>query len=149
MMEGVSNHYIESILQPVCKKFCGVFSSNTIPMQLLDQDTFSIVCNFSKVQEPGSHFVSIISLSDRILYIDSLGLICVVPEIRAFLTKLKKPLFFNTKPIQAANSKFCGFYCILFVLFFEESVPLKLKFRKDNLLANDALCIKYIKQWLK
>jgi hypothetical protein len=149
-MEGVSNHYIESILHPICKKFLGVFSADTIPEKLLEQDTFSIVCNLSKAGETGSHFVSIIALRNRVLYIDSLGLPCIVPEICVFLAKLRKPLYINSKQVQATDSKYCGFYCILFVLYFDKDVPMiKLQFDDANLLTNDNLCIEYIKQLLK
>jgi hypothetical protein len=148
-MEGISNHYIESILHPTCTKFIGVFSANTLPTKLLEQNTFSIVCNFSKAGETGSHFVSIISLPDRVLYIDSLGLPCPVQEICSFLMQLKKPLFTNSKQVQASASKFCGFYCILFVLFFDKPTSLHLQFDDVNLLNNDNLCIKYIQELLK
>ena len=148
-MEGISNQYIESILRPTCKHFQGVFSANNLPKNLKKVDTFFLVCNFSKVGEKGSHFITIISLPDAALYIDSLGLPCIVPDICSFLKQLKKPIFYNDKQIQASESKFCGFYCILFVLFFQQNSELCLKFDDKHFLSNDAACLKYIQQLLK
>jgi hypothetical protein len=101
MTEGVSNHFITSILEPTCEDFRGVFSADTIPvLQLLQYDTSSIVCNLSKVGERGSHFVTIICQPNRVLYIDSLGLPSLVPAINSFLLKFKKPIFCNSRQIQ-------------------------------------------------
>ena len=144
MTEGVSNHFITSILEPTCEDFRGVFSADTIPvLQLLQYDTSSIVCNLSKVGERGSHFVTIICQPNRVLYIDSLGLPSLVPAINSFLLKFKKPIFCNSRQIQDAASKFCGFYCILFVLYFNRPAT-PLRFESANLLLNDQLCVKKI-----
>ena len=145
--DGISNHYIESILKPLCADFRGVFSADTIPTQLLQCKTFSIICNLSNVRQLGSHFITIIVQSKRVLYLDSLGLPCVVGEISTFLEKLRKPVFYNSQQIQDYKSKFCGFYCILFVLHFgNPSVPLV--FEKEELLVNDLSCIRKIRELL-
>lgn len=149
-MGGISNHYIESILKPVCDNFRGVYSANTIPVRLLRCQSFSIVCNFSKVGERGTHFVTIIAARDRVLYIDSLGLPCVAQEINTFLRRLKKPVFLNSQQVQDFSSSFCGFYCILFVLYYDKKTPtFSLMFDTQNLLQNDSTCVKYIQQLLK
>ena len=149
-MEGISNNYIESILKPTCVDFHGVFSANTIPIQLLQCQTFSFVCNFSRAAEPGSHFVTIISLHDRVLYLDSLALPCLVREITTFLRRLGKPVFSNSQRVQDLTSKFCGFYCILFVLYFNSKEPrFQLLFETRALLVNDSTCIEYIQRLLK
>jgi hypothetical protein len=149
-MGGISNHFIEHVLKTYCIDFYGVFSANTIPVKLLKREKFSIVCNFSKATEPGSHFVTIIALPNRVLYLDSLGLPCAVSEISTFLLRLKKPVFHNRQQIQDGASKFCGFYCILFVLYFDGKKPsFNLSFVTGKLLANDNLCITYIKRLLK
>ena len=147
-MSGISNRYIESILFPSCKYFRGVFSANTIPLVLTNCETFSLVCNLSKVEEEGSHFVSILASRSHVLYIDSLGLPCIVKEISSFLQKLDRPVFYNVTPIQAVTSKFCGFYCILFILHHGRQ-NVQLKFGSKNLEENDNLCINYIHQLLK
>lgn len=147
MTEGVTNHYIESILKPVCKNFLGVFSANTIPKKLTLLKEFSIVCNLSKVGEKGSHFVTIVVQPNVTLYIDSLGLPPFVPEICSFLQQLRRQLFYNPHQIQDSSSKFCGFFCILFVLYFS-STATPLIFEEKDLLSNDTLCVKKIKEML-
>jgi hypothetical protein len=148
-MTGISNRYIESILFPSCKYFKGVFSANSIPGFLTNCETFSIVCNLSRIEEEGSHFISIIASSSHVLYIDSLGLPCIIPEISSFLQKLSRPVFYNVTRVQDLSSKFCGFFCILFVLHSERKCKFSLKFEETNLLKNDHICIDYIQQLLK
>ena len=148
---GISNHYINSILKPTCPNFLGVYSSDNIPLQLLQlqhDDTFFIVCNLSRVRESGSHFITIMCFPQYVLYIDSFGLPCTVKEIQSFLSKLKKQIFYNVQRVQAASSSFCGFFCILFVLHFNSllfaTTPAPIMFDKENLSANDAICIQKI-----
>lgn len=143
-MEGLSNHYITSILEPACIDFRGVFSANTIPVQLLKCETYALVCNLSNAGERGTHFVAIIVKRNRVLYLDSLGLPCVVPQISGFLKRLNKPVFYNSQQIQHSSSKFCGFYCILFVLYFCKPTTTPLLFETEELLLNDATCVEKI-----
>jgi hypothetical protein len=146
-MQGVSNHFIDSILTPTCAEYKGTFSSNTIPTQLLQCETFSIVCNLSPAGETGSHFVTIIAQRERVLYLDSLALPCLVSEINNFLQRLKKPVYSNSQQVQHVKSQFCGFYCILFVLYFNNPVT-KLLFETRDLHVNDATCVKKIRELL-
>ena len=147
MSEGITNHYIESILKPVCKNYFGVFSANSIPRELLKLKEFSIVCNLSKVGEKGSHFVTIVVKPNFTLYIDSLGLPPFIPEICNFLKQLSHQFFYNPHQIQHSSSKFCGFFCILFVLYFS-SPPTTLVFEEKDLFLNDVLCVNKIKEIL-
>jgi hypothetical protein len=149
MDNGVTNKYIDSILFKHCKHFCGTFSSDNIPNNLKNVDNFSIVCNLANEREAGTHFVCIISKSDYVLYIDTFGLPCYVNSIREFLHALGKPIFFNDKAVQAVYSNFCGFFCILFVLHFDESKHGRRKIIfSQNLFENDAVCIREIKNIL-
>lgn len=148
-MEGVSNHYIDSVLKPICANYCGVFSANNIPISLRKKKVFSIVCNLSNEGQAGSHFVTILSFPNYVIYIDSLGLPCIIEPISNFLSRLNKPVFYNTTQIQSAKSKFCGFYCILFVLLYDRKPNIKLSFTRKNLMLNDERCVEYITQILK
>lgn len=144
-MVGITNLYIESILKPTCADFLGVFSANTIPAALLQHSNFSIVCNLSGVEETGSHFISIINLDDCVLYLDSLGLACTVFEIGNFLRKLKKPVFYNSQQVQDVSSNFCGFYCMLFILYVNHPcTPVSFYDNQNKLLLNDVICVKKI-----
>lgn len=144
MSVGISNHYITSVLNPSCVNFRGVYSANTIPLRLLKVDVFSIVCNLSKVDEPGSHFVAVIVQPQEIFYMDSFGSPCITPEIVGFLKKINKPVVYNTRQIQDFSSKLCGFYSILFVLYFDADNGVPLVFDYKNLLQNDVTCVKKI-----
>ena len=147
-MNGLSNIQISNFLRTHTKFFHGVFSSDNIDVKLRDLDKFSIICNFSKQDQQGSHFISIISFSNYVLYIDSLGLPCVMTHICNFLKSLKKPIYSNTKQIQGDYSKFCGFYCILYVFYFDEARNFRITF-SNNLENNDKICVKYISDLLK
>ena len=58
--KGLTNVYIETFLHKYCKKFFGCFSSNNLPTNMTDIDSFSIICNLSKRNEEGTHFITII-----------------------------------------------------------------------------------------
>ena len=147
MVEGISNRFIESVLKPTCENFRGVFSADTIPTELLNSNNFSIVCNMSGVNERGSHFVTILVKPDQVFYIDSLGLPPIIPEMYNFLQRLRKPMVFNSKQVQDFSSKFCGFFCILFVLNFNfPSTPLS--FQSNDLMLNDVVCVEKIQEIL-
>ncbi len=147
-MSSVSNHYIDSILRPTCPNFHGVFSSDNIPKKLVNCKQFSIICNLSVVGEKGSHFVTIISLPQHVLYIDSLGQPCTVLPLKNFLRRLDKPTYYNAQQIQDALSSYCGFFCILFVLKFNHFSSPTICFEKKNLPLNDDICIMEIKKIL-
>lgn len=146
-MGGISNLFITSILNPTCPNFQGVYSADTVPKTLTRHDTFSIVCNLSKVEETGSHFITIISVPSYVLYIDSFGVSCSVVELQNFLVSLRKPIFFNSTKIQHASSSFCGFFCILFVLKFNHPSTI-IRFENVNLRKNDNICVKKIQDIL-
>lgn len=144
-MTGLTNIFIESFLSPIIPLFKGVFSADSINQNLINLSQFSIVCNLSRRGEIGSHFVTIIVFPSHILYLDSLSAPCIIPSIASFLNRLRKPVFFNTRQIQHSNSIYCGFYCIMFVMFFSTQSNFKLMFSK-TLELNDDKCISYIKR---
>ena len=148
-MDGVTNNYIEGFLRPLTNHFIGVFSADNLPTNLSKTKTFSLICNHDKVGEPGSHFITVVHLGFCIFYIDSLGLPCRIDDITNFLGSFQLPVFYNSRQLQAIDSSFCGFYCILYVLYFDkmfESIGFnsKLVFNLDNLALNDKLCIQQI-----
>lgn len=150
---GISNHSIEAVLRRTCSDFQGVFSSDTLPSPQRSQ--FSLVCNLSKVDEPGSHFISIISFPNFVLYLDSLGLPCTVSSIKEFLRQLGKPTFHNSLQVQDVSSDFCGLYCILFILHFSHRDaydtrlrPPRFRWEKRLLLLNDLICVNHIHEIL-
>ena len=171
---GISNLYIEEILKSkkasnlMCveenKKnkvtgFCGVYSSNTLPLQLIKEDQFSFICNLSRLDQKGTHFVSVIVFADFYIYIDSLGLPCMNTDVRQYLSLLNRPNFTNLNQLQDFKSSFCGFFCILFILYFEgirlngkkmtERIRFVWETNHDKLFLNDEKSIEYICKLLR
>lgn len=96
------------------KGFKGVFSSDNAP--ILKQAKSSLIINFDKENEPGSHFIAVfLSNKNKLLYFDPLNLGFTPANIAIFLSGYKK-CFNMSQNIQNFESNFCGFYCILFIL---------------------------------
>lgn len=57
---GVSNNFLQGVLQKYCSDFRGVYSCDQIPVRrLVKLKRYSIVCNLSPANHPGSHFVTV------------------------------------------------------------------------------------------
>jgi hypothetical protein len=149
-MNFISNNYIESILQRRTKYFIGVYSADNLPQNLNTSEKFTLICNHDNVGEAGSHFISIICFPDYVFYLDSFGYPCNIDTIKYFLQSLKRKIFYNSLQLQDFTSSYCGFYCILYSLYFDKifdsMAPLKIKFNMNNLLENDMLCVEQIKR---
>jgi hypothetical protein len=61
----VSNIYIDSVMDYI-KGFRGTYSSNNIPFL---KDRQSAIINFSKYGEEGSHFIAMIGMKKKNVYI--------------------------------------------------------------------------------
>ena len=83
MASGITNIAIDQILSS-CGTFYGTFSADSIPRELATRTRFSIICNLSKINEVGTHFVTIIVYEKCVLYIDSFGLPCFNSNIKEF-----------------------------------------------------------------
>lgn len=143
---GLSNHVLTNLLNHLSvsdKYYKGVFAFDNIPNNLCNESVFIIIVNI------GLHFVTIYATSDFVLYIDSLGKPSP-SNMSFFLSQCKRPIFFNNRQIQSFTSTHCGFFAVLFVLFFngkEKGTKMRpIKFHDTNLSSNDKLCTKYIKQ---
>lgn len=153
--EGVTNLFILDFLVPKCVSYRGVFSANNLDKRLQKtNEPFTITCNLSPNDSAGSHFVTIVHLGDSVLYVDSLGIPCLIEEIRQFLDGFDKPVLFNDTAIQNPKSAYCGMYAILFSLHFDRlftagvQAVMQLTFEVDGdeetLFKNDDRCISYI-----
>lgn len=149
-MRGISNYEIEEFLSKRTSHFKGVFSSNNIPCALVEKNHFSIICNHAKKGNPGTHFVVVIVFPSQVIYIDSFGKPCKIKGILNFLFSLSRPVYYNSTKIQASSSSFCGFYCMMYVLYFskifDKEKVCKIKFDPVNLKRNDKICINEIKK---
>jgi hypothetical protein len=139
----VSNYYIDDVLKSF-HNFKGTFSSNNIP---LIKNNESVICNFSKVGEEGSHFIFLTCYEENLYYFDSLNLSFLPEDVAAYFLHFKNVINLS-KRIQHPNSSFCGFYCILAflacnfnIVFFVNNI---LTIFKKHSLENDIICIKLI-----
>jgi len=109
----LSNVFIEQLMQCV-NGFLGVFSSNNA-VKLVEKGQ-SLIINFDKEGEPGSHFVALYMKSKtHCLYFDSLNLPIIPIEIYNYLNKRNFNITNSSKNVQAFSSSYCGFtVCFLF-----------------------------------
>lgn len=139
--EGLTNIFIDFFLKHFCDNYAGCFSNDEIPR--VEKNNYSLVLNLSSSKQKGSHFIVVIIKTDAILYIDSFGLICFDPLIRKFMLSFNRPILFNKRQIQHFLSKKCGFYAILYCLYFDRDRDYLITFSSD-LMTNDKKCIQHI-----
>ena len=70
--EGISNLYIDHLMDKISSSYRGTFSIDNIPT--FDDECFSLIVNLSKESEKGSHFIAISSSKNKIVYFDLLGI---------------------------------------------------------------------------
>ena len=149
-MLGLTNKYIENLMLHFDVSFKGVFSSDNIPF--FSDFNISLLCNFSKSNEKGTHYVSIYILRNKIIYFDPLGFECVVEEICNYLNMYNKIIIQSTVAIQHPLSFHCGYFCIGFLLAIHSKLTLlqyQSMFDYNDLLLNDEIVCNLILQFMK
>ena len=144
MNYGLTNRYIETVLEPYCKIFKGVFSCDTIPV-FGKNSRFSVIVNLSRENQPGSHFISIYVNKTKAYYFDSLGLPCINRDISKYLKQYS--VTSNVNQFQCLDSFFCGYYCMLFVILIERGMSFT-KFKKlfsADCKNNDTIVVELLK----
>ena len=155
-MKGLTNIYVEKLGKSLFKrkKFLGVFPCDLIKFK---SKTFSLICNLSKHNEVGTHFVALFCRNKKLTFFDPLGDKLENKFIIKFLDKLNLTKLSDLKlKIQNDESSFCGFYCIAFLIACYENKLLqffsKMKRCKNNeeiCKINDINCIKFICKYIK
>jgi hypothetical protein len=152
--EPITNINIEEyIAENNAEYFQGVFSADNINNNIKFLDRFIIVCNLSKEDERGSHFVTLIFSDGYLVYLDSLGLnMTKYNFIERFIYELKvKSISYLNTPIQSRFSNGCGYYCIFFIVYFNHvlltgnGLDVE-KFSRTHLTRNDEICIRNIEK---
>lgn len=143
----VSNVYIDDFLKEF-ENYKGTFSSNNIPFLNRNE---SVICNFSKTTEEGTHFILLFKKKTSLFYFDPLKLGFIPEEIKSYFLNYENVVNIS-KRIQNPLSQLCGFYCILGFLSVNISVKFFMNdvipaFRK-NTLANDETCPELINEIL-
>jgi len=128
--------------------FQGIFACNELPPKLENKKDFSIVVNLSPIEQNGTHWIAIIAKHNLIMYMDSFGLPIFNNYILQFIKNCKRKVVYNKQRIQSYQSVYCGYYTILFIMYYEKLHHFYLNFyhNEHDLILNDKLCIKYIQQ---
>lgn len=141
---ALTNNEIEEILRGKMTSFLGVFSCDTIPSEVNSFQQFSLISNLSKINEVGSHFITIIKNEDNVYFLDPLGLKCSNKNI---LQKFcNYDIWYNVRQIQDFSSDFCAHFCMLFCLDFDHRSKSRF-FHTKNLYKNDKLCLSYLNEY--
>lgn len=146
-LKMVSNIYIDNFLKDF-KNYKGTFSSDNIPFL---EENESVICNFSKTYEEGTHFILLFRKKKSLYYFDSLKIDFIPEEIQKYFLHYSSVKNIS-KQIQNPLSKLCGFYCILGFLsvnisvnfFIEKILPCFYK----NRMSNDVVCPELINEVL-
>ena len=85
---GISNMYIDNLMEKISSSFRGTFSIDKNPM--FKNENFSIIVNLSKENEKGTHFIGISLLKNVIVYFDSYGLETINLAIEKYFKKNRK-----------------------------------------------------------
>jgi len=124
------------------KNFMGVNSINKIEKPTIFP-SYSIV-NFSPAGSPGTHFVAILFVDRRsCVYFDPLNLPFIPSEIKEHMKKNSKFIHIIGYPVQNPLSGYCGFYCLLPIMFHINKIPMLegLFSFPPSSLQNDKKCI--------
>ena len=143
-MKPLTNWKIERMLSQHCILFRGVFSCDNIENSLKESKQFSIICNLSKSNEIGSHFITVLKYENTLLYVDPLGYPCKNSDILSFLNSQSCELMYSQTRLQDKESVLCGYFCMLFCIDFEKSYTHRMFHSEPNLLKNDNLVLKYL-----
>lgn len=146
--DGLTDLYMSNILSKVCKHFEGCYSCNTIPNQLHHKKKASIIVNLAPLELPGTHFVTVILKSDKIIYIDSLGKPCENGYIYNFMSLCQRPIYMNDIRVQHPLSSYCGFFCMATCLYHDEERNFLLDYSND-LYKNDELAVLYVMKMIE
>ena len=144
-----TNLWINNIMKDV-DQFMGVYSRNNIKPPT-SYPSYTIV-NFSPLHSPGTHLASIIFINkSTCVYFDPLNLPFIPSEIQEYMYKNSNYIHIIKYPIQNPLSGFCGFYCLLVILFHINKVPLYYgiySFPRQS-IHNDDKCVRTIIKLLK
>ena len=144
-----SNIWINYIMSDI-PEFMGTFSINNIP----SPKSFPcyMIVNFSTLNSPGSHFVTIMFLSNiDCLYFDPLNLTFIPEHIINYMHKNTENIFKINYTIQNPLSVFCGFYCLLPIMLHVNKLSIinGISVFYNSSIKNDDICVKMLTNLFK
>jgi hypothetical protein len=126
------------------KCFYGVYARDEIPNRL---DTYPacLVINTHERSKPGEHWLAIyVNENKKATFFDSYGLSPRFYQLESALRRFSNKWTWNEKRLQG-SSHFCGFYCVLFLLFaVRDNLTKFFKQFSTNLTLNDEMIEKFI-----
>jgi len=141
---------IKDLIIPLNKNniFKGVFSSNNLPLPNKLSFPAALVINLSPSNHRGTHWISCYIDNNKIgYYFDSYGHAPKVNSIIKWLRLVCKKVIYNYTQIQHYNSKLCGQFASIFILFCLRNKSLKhfIQLFSKNLSVNDLSITQYYK----
>lgn len=148
---GITNKFIHEFLERACVDsfYGGVYASDQLRADhLTGSKRIGYVVNLNPSSKiSGGHFVALIIEKDKILYIDPVGLPCLVRDLSRVLHSVGKEVLFNRTRIQDIKSNACALFACVFLMYFSKKErKFEMKFDKKKLVKNDKLAVKYIKK---
>jgi hypothetical protein len=114
-MVGLTNIEVENLgKQLLGNLFVGVYPADSAPKNK-SMINKSVIFNLSKHTEPGSHYIAVLFLRNKILYFDSYGKSLKNKYIRKTLKKFNLPIFYHTQSIQDPNSIYCSLFALAYL----------------------------------
>ena len=123
-----------------------VVASNELQTKISGNEDFTLICNLSRREEGGSHWISLIRRGDTIYKLDPLLLDFEInPDISSFIASKHVQTKTLRHPIQHPKSYYCGLFCLYFCLCFNKRVmDICHKFEPFKPMAsmkNDCICL--------
>jgi hypothetical protein len=122
------------------KSFLGVFARDKLPNEIKWPST--LIINTDKSNQPGEHWLAIYyDENGTCEFFDSYGFHPDFYNLTDYIKSTSKNFIFNSKTIQGIFSKYCGQYCVLFLLIRSRNFSMKyfLNFFNNNTINNDKL----------
>ena len=120
------------------KIFKGVLAFDELPKKIKKPSAYII--NTHPRDKKGEHWLAIFYLENgNAEFFDSFGLGPIFYGLDQFLISTSKSCYYNTVALQSLDSDYCGFYCVLFILFkcLKISFLNFLNYFDENTLKND------------
>lgn len=155
---GLSNQAVARMARALGigeRSFVGVYPADCIPRSLYARPHFTVIVNLGRWKRPeergaAGHFVAVHGRPSHVLYLDSYGRPCEQPDVLRFLAECRRPVLYNARRIQALDSKACGFYAMLYAVYYDRGYKFRLTFRSGGgeraLAGNDARCVRYLER---
>ena len=122
------------------KCFVNVLARDQLPLKIKYPSSF--VINTDKSSKPGEHWLAIYyDKNGTCEFFDPLGFSPKYYNLDEFFKSTSKEYFYNSQQLQGLFSKYCGYYCTLFIMVKSRNHNLKffLKLFSKNTKTNDLI----------